>query len=283
MAYTVIKVSPDHYRLAEGNVFMELLLGREKAMLIDTGYGYGNLPKTIREITDLPLVIACTHGHPDHACGNWQFTESVWMNEKDLLLAQSYNTPEARQNFMPAEKPEDFMERAYLAGGMGNPAFTREGQIFDLGGLLLETVDLPGHTEGSIGILDRAGRRLFVGDAMNKAMFLFQQGVSRKLSVYMETLEKVRLLPVDVLWAGHTPKALPKNESVDLFLRCAREADFSKAFPCGTMLGTEDVRLFVTEQCRDAIDPDNLMYSIYGSGIQERADFCSIFLSQYTL
>lgn len=283
MAYTVTKVSHDHYRLAEGNVFLELLVGREKAMLIDTGYGTGNLPKTIREITDLPLVIVCTHGHPDHACGNWQFSDTVWMNEKDLLLAKSYNTPEARQEALPKEKPEDFMETAFLAGGTGNPAFTREGQVFDLGGLTLEVVDLPGHTAGSIGLFDRAGKRLFVGDAMNKALFLFQKGVSQKLSVYKNTLEKVRALPADVLWAGHTPKAMPKDKSVDLFLRCAREADFSQAFPCGTMLDTENVRLFVTEKCRDAIDPDNLMYSIYGTGIQEREEFCSIFLSEYTL
>lgn len=40
-AYTLTEISDSHYRIAEGNVFMELLLGREKAMLIDTGYGWG--------------------------------------------------------------------------------------------------------------------------------------------------------------------------------------------------------------------------------------------------
>lgn len=282
-AYTVTKISHDHYRIAENNVFMDLLIGSEGALLIDTGFGFGDLRKTVRSLTDLPLTVVNTHGHPDHACENWQFTETAWMNSRDYDLCRMYNTPQARQAAMGTEMPEDFLEEGYLAGGTGPVAFTWEGQIFALGGLSLEVVDLPGHTGGSIGLLDRAGKRLFVGDAMNKALFLFQKGVAQKRSVYIETLKKVRTLPAEMLWAGHTAKPMPLQSSVMCFLHCAEEADFAQAFPCGHMLGTDNVRLFVTESCRSEIDPENLMYSIYATGIQDRENFCSIFLSEDTM
>ena len=42
-------------------------------MLIDTGYGYGNLKQVVKSITDKPLYIVNTHGHVDHTSGNAQF------------------------------------------------------------------------------------------------------------------------------------------------------------------------------------------------------------------
>lgn len=281
-AYTVTKAADDHYRIAEGNVFMELLIGEEKAMLIDTGYGCGDLFKIVRKITDLPLIIVNTHAHPDHSCGNWQFSESVWMSEKDAPGAYLYNTPEARKNAVPVEKPDDFREAEYLKGGAGALAFTHEGQCFDLGGITVTVVDLPGHTAGSIGVLDGKNRRLFVGDAMNRAMFLFQQGVSARLPEYIKTLKKVQALDVDALWLSHMAYPLKKNDAVRSFLQCAESADFSKGFRCGSMLGTQDVRLCVDSAHQKCIDPDNVLYSVYATGLIEQGGFCGIFLSQYT-
>lgn len=283
ISYAVSKISDSHYRISEGNVFMELLIGTEKALLIDTGFGCGDLKRLVRSITGLPLLIVNTHGHPDHACGNWQFEETVWINRLDLDGCFGYNTPEARRAAIPQEKPDDFQEEAYLRGGTGNLAFTHEGQVFDLGGLTLEVVNLPGHTAGSIGLLDRKGRQLFVGDAMNKATFLFQQGISQSLSVYIETVKKARELPADILWLSHMQSPQRREEATEIYLRCAQDANWEQAFPCGRMLDTEDVRLFVCAACRDKIDPDNLLYSVYAAGLMDDPSFCAVFLSKYTL
>ncbi len=48
---------------------MFLLVGREQALLIDSGYGLQNLPERIRQITNLPVTLVNTHGHLDHANG----------------------------------------------------------------------------------------------------------------------------------------------------------------------------------------------------------------------
>lgn len=50
-------------------VFCYLIEGSEKAMLIDTGYGLGDLRSAVEKVTGLPLIIVNTHGHCDHIGG----------------------------------------------------------------------------------------------------------------------------------------------------------------------------------------------------------------------
>jgi hydroxyacylglutathione hydrolase len=57
-----------------------LVAGDERALLIDTGWGIGDLPGVVASLTDLPLLVVNTHGHPDHTVRSWQF-ERVHMYE----------------------------------------------------------------------------------------------------------------------------------------------------------------------------------------------------------
>lgn len=43
-----------------------LVGGETKSLLIDTGWGLGNLNELVESITSLPLNVVFTHGHPDH-------------------------------------------------------------------------------------------------------------------------------------------------------------------------------------------------------------------------
>lgn len=280
-AYEITKLTDAHYRLEEDGVYMDLLIGADKALLIDTGLGFGDLPKAVRSITDKELIIFNTHGHHDHACGNWQFAEPAWIDPRDMELCRISNTPARRVRYSPEERPEDFRRHDYFRGGTGQLLPASVGQIFDLGGIRLEVVDLRGHTHGSLGLLDRAGRRLFVGDAMNRALFLFQKDVSEELSVYIDTLKRTMALPIDILWESHITAPEPV-QALQVYLRCAQEANMADAYPCGEMLETEDVRLFVASAVRDRIDPDNFHHSIYECGLWRDPEFCSIYISQYT-
>ena len=46
-----------------------LLIGEERACLIDTMNGYNDLSKVVKDLTDKPVVVVNTHGHPDHIYG----------------------------------------------------------------------------------------------------------------------------------------------------------------------------------------------------------------------
>ena len=57
------------------NTTVSLLIGPEKAALIDTGCGIGNLRQAVAELTDKPVIVINTHTHFDHLGGNRQFGE----------------------------------------------------------------------------------------------------------------------------------------------------------------------------------------------------------------
>ena len=50
-----------------------LVEGRDKALLIDTMTGLRGLPAFVATLTDLPVEVALTHGHMDHAGGVFEF------------------------------------------------------------------------------------------------------------------------------------------------------------------------------------------------------------------
>lgn len=66
---------------------MFLLVGEEKAMLIDTGVGLTDIVKTVQEITDTPFFTVLTHGHGDHIGGCEQLEEMyIHPADKEMYL-----------------------------------------------------------------------------------------------------------------------------------------------------------------------------------------------------
>ena len=66
-----------------------LVIGEEKACVIDTMNGYNDLYQAVRRITDKPLTVINTHGHPDHIFGNIYF-DRAFLHPADLPLARSF-------------------------------------------------------------------------------------------------------------------------------------------------------------------------------------------------
>ena len=83
MFYKIEKISENTYRFDEnGRVNCYLIVGKEKALLIDGCWGVGDLKQTIREITDKPVIAVATHRHPDHAGCPYRISSSY----KSILL-----------------------------------------------------------------------------------------------------------------------------------------------------------------------------------------------------
>ena len=92
MNYFITYQVNDHiYQLKDPmGVLTTLVIGKEKALLVDTAYGIGDLKEAITNITKLPLVVINSHGHMDHSCGNYQFDE-VYIDKRDLELCKKHN------------------------------------------------------------------------------------------------------------------------------------------------------------------------------------------------
>ena len=158
--YYIKEAGPGIYRIFNNGVHMDLIVGEEKALLFDTGHGFGDLHEAVRAVTDLPLYVVDSHGHLDHACGNCWFGQEVYIHPKDMELCRQHNSPQSRRDGIGMAKesagrfpgiemlPVDFDAESYVKMGCGNLVPVEEGHVFDLGGRTLQVVELPGHTKG---------------------------------------------------------------------------------------------------------------------------------------
>ncbi len=86
-------------RHAELDLSTGLVVGRERALVIDTGGDErrgADLLAAVRAVTSLPLVVAVTHAHFDHCFGTRAFTPTtVWAHER--CAAHLERTAEAQR------------------------------------------------------------------------------------------------------------------------------------------------------------------------------------------
>lgn len=233
--YRVKSIGPGLYRIENSAVFMDLIVGGHHALLFDTGYGYGDLRSLIRTITDLPLYVVNSHGHVDHACGNAQFG-GAFIHPADVSLCLEHNGPQMRKAELEvAVVPPDFDLDAHLALGPGELTPVGEGDTFDLGGVTLEVVHLPGHTAGSIGLWCPERELLYVGDAMNCFVWLFLPE-SQSLDTYIRSLRKAEALPFAHMVQSHEPDPVPRDKLAD-YLDLAEHLDYEQGTPVPAPLG----------------------------------------------
>lgn len=179
MDYTVEKKNDNTWIIAEGNFRMFLLAGEEKALLIDSGLSLRNVRKIAAGLTDLPLELLNTHADPDHIGANGEF---------DFC----YMHPDEEENYR-------------RAGRSGRIVPIRDGDVLDLGNRKLVIYHIPGHTPGSVAVLDRAGRFLISGDPIQRNGDIFMFGHGRDLNAYIKGMEhlKEHLSEFDEIWPSH--------------------------------------------------------------------------------
>jgi hydroxyacylglutathione hydrolase len=151
-----------------GHSLIYLLAGRERALLIDTGWGVGDLPALVSSLTPLPLTVVNTHGHPDHFCGNGAFG-LVHVNQADRFLIMSPSPGEItwiKTNMLSSRLPEGIVLDDWRPDPGPVVEDLDDGVVFNLGGRTLEVITLPGHSPGSVCLLERPDRRLFTGDSV---------------------------------------------------------------------------------------------------------------------
>jgi glyoxylase-like metal-dependent hydrolase (beta-lactamase superfamily II) len=79
-----------------------------------------------------------------------------------------------------------------------------EGDAVDLGDRRFAVLHLPGHSPGSIGLWEEEVGLLFSGDAIYDGPLLDELPGS-DVAAYVQTMRRLRELPVSVVHAGHDP------------------------------------------------------------------------------
>jgi hydroxyacylglutathione hydrolase len=201
--FTVNEVSEKVWVLDDNKIDnIYLIEGRDSSLLIDTGIGGADLVSAVKKLSNKPLIVVITHGHPDHCGSDYQF-EKVYIHPADSAAAHSFNLPETRVG-----NAELSAEDAYKGVSFNTRQIpVGEGRIFDLGGRRIQVMEAPGHTPGEICLLDIENKLLFTGDNNNSLVWLFLEGCA-PLSKYLLTLEKqkARIGEFDIIFPGHGPQ-----------------------------------------------------------------------------
>jgi hydroxyacylglutathione hydrolase len=149
--------------------FLYLLFGEDKVLLEDTGTGAaadvaGPITKVIEEWlsahgkTSIQLVVAHSHGHPDHVGGDAQFQGLP--NTKVVGTSTS-----AVQSFF------------------GIKSWPTQIVQYDLGGRVLDIIPIPGHQQAHIAIYDRELDLLLTGDTLYPGRLYISDWQAYKASI----------------------------------------------------------------------------------------------------
>lgn len=176
MDYQIIQINENSWRIEDHGVRFFLLTGTERALLVDSGMQVHNAKEIAESLTDLPLSLLNTHADMDHICSNEQFEEF-------------YMHPDEAANYH----------------NEGRILPVNDGDELDLGERPLRIIHLPGHTAGSIAVLDVKNRVLISGDPIQEHGRIFMFGPHRNMDDYVKSLKKLNQMTdqFDELWPSH--------------------------------------------------------------------------------
>lgn len=226
-----------------------LVLGAEKALLIDSGFGLGSLKKVVDGLSSLPVILVNTHGHPDHGGGNAEFGRPLLHPDDNELYAYKCSF-ESRLEEALHWGLEDVAEK--LQPTPPEPLPLADGHVFDLGGRKLSVIHTPGHSRGSVCIFDEQTGTLFSGDNVQGMATALTEDCAANVSTYLASMEKLAALPVKSICTGHMPAVL-SPDYIGRKIQCARRVLAGE--PC------EVVRSRMGECCAMTVDSTSIHYT----------------------
>ena len=221
------KIANQVYILADqaGNC-VNLIIGKERALLFDTGIGIDDVHEAVRQITELSLLVINSHGHFDHVGGNYQF-DTVYLSSEDMPLLETY-TFEIYEKWIKDipvyQNVLSFPERFATWSNTRPLDFTQ----FDLGDMVCQVIPLQGHSKGSIGIYIPKLKLLLSGDALTPVMCLmFQNHMS--VDTQYETLKRVEQMDITHFLTSHHKQAFDK-EIIGRMIACIEHSKTGRGY-----------------------------------------------------
>jgi glyoxylase-like metal-dependent hydrolase (beta-lactamase superfamily II) len=171
--FTSTQITPHTWKVYSCGDFTYVVEGENETLVIDSGYGCGNIREYCQSLTKNPIhFIANTHHHFDHTANNYLF-DAAYMS------AYTYeNRSIPFPSFAGLEFPRDYPT-----------VIIDEGYVFDLGGRKLETFAFANHAQGSLGWLDRKERIFFTGDEFMPSRHGCNYSVAHSLAMYKKLLD----------------------------------------------------------------------------------------------
>jgi glyoxylase-like metal-dependent hydrolase (beta-lactamase superfamily II) len=172
--FEVTRIAEGVHAIAEPlhaeEVISYLIIGAERAVLLDTGMGIGDIHQVSLRLTKEPITVVNSHHHYDHVGGNHLFRRIAIHDAEAPLLeeeaAAAFLLEAMRPENIWGPLPKGFDPSTYRIIPSTADRRLQEGDSLDLGGRRLRVLHTPGHSPGSICLLAEDEGMLFTGDTV---------------------------------------------------------------------------------------------------------------------
>ncbi|OWT48607.1 MBL fold metallo-hydrolase [Bacillus sp. K2I17] len=212
--FTVNQIDNTTFAISEyghwEQVHSYLLIGEEKAALIDTGLGIDNIKRITDQLTNLPIIVLTTHVHWDHIGSHGEFKNIyVHKDEEDWLVngIKKLSIEQIRKDVsrdITIPTPKTFNPDTYKPF-QGNPTgLLNDGDEIEIGNRKLTIYHTPGHSPGHISILDNSKGYLFTGDLLYDETPVYAFFPTTNPVDLTQSLKKISKIPnVTKIYGGH--------------------------------------------------------------------------------
>ncbi|HEX7103389.1 MAG TPA: MBL fold metallo-hydrolase [Nitrolancea sp.] len=205
----------------EEDVKSYLVIGRDLALLFDSGMGVGNIKQVVESMTDKPVLLVNSHSHWDHIGDSWRF-DRVWVHEAEADdLRAGVGNERVRRALAPERLtqplPDGVDFQTFSIPGVEPERTLHGGERIDLGDRTFEVVNTPGHSPGGITLVDEANGIALVADAVYAGALYAHLDHSDPV-VYRDTLRRLAdLAPsLKTLYPSHNGYPLPGSFLTDV-------------------------------------------------------------------
>lgn len=207
------------------------VIGHDPAYIVDPGpllpAYLDAVARELAETESRPAAILLTHGHPDHAGGAPHLASAL-----DIPVFGS-----------------ERIATAVAPGGMEVRRFPARAALL-AGGVTIEVLDTPGHSEDHVAFWLPDSRILFSGDTVLGRGTTLVQPPEGDMTAYMRTLSRLLALQPRLLFPGHGPIVTDPAAKLREYIahRERREREILEALEKGPLTATEMVHTLYADQ-----------------------------------
>lgn len=186
--------------------------GRDRDLLFDSGLGHFSLRAHVPLVSERELTCVASHTHFDHIGCHHEFGQCAVHSAEAAILADPRNEWTLADRYATDEMfdrlPEGWDQARYRVKPAQVGRALEQGDIIDLGDRAFEVVHTPGHSPGGIGLFEHRTGTFLSGDIVYDGP-LIDDAYHSDVPTYVETLERLRALPVSIIHGGHFPSFGP--------------------------------------------------------------------------
>jgi glyoxylase-like metal-dependent hydrolase (beta-lactamase superfamily II) len=181
--------------------------GRDFDIQFDFGVGVRSLTE-VSSATGHPVLAIASHAHVDHVGSFHDYSRRAGHRYEAHTFAGMDDAGTLAPAFVNIENPltglpaRDWTMSQYRLRPAPLTEFLNEGDVVDLGNRKFTILHLPGHSPGSIALLDEHNGDFFSADA------IYDEGLvddipGADIAIYLRTMRRLAELDVGTVYAGH--------------------------------------------------------------------------------